>query len=99
MVTAHKLLAHQQKDGDSPVSMVVQDSPEKRRLKIMDGLRRFIMVDTHAVKVGDLENNMESRPVVKPKFTRERQNVFVETGVSWRSIYEVRQILTILSAS
>ena len=49
--------------------MVAQGFPERRRLKIMDGLRRFIMVDTHAVKVGDLENNMESRPVVKPKFT------------------------------
>ena len=35
----------------------------------MDGLRRFAMVDTLAVKVGDLEKNMESRPVVKPKFT------------------------------
>ena len=65
---AHKLLAHQQKDGDSPVNIVVQGSPEKRRLKIMDGLRRFIMVDSHAVKVGDLEKNMESRPAAKPNF-------------------------------
>ena len=53
MVTAHKLLAHQQKDGDSPVNMVVQGFPEKSRLQTMDGLRRFTMVDTHSVKVGD----------------------------------------------
>ena len=60
MITAHKILANQQKDGDSPVSMVVQGFPKKSRLKIMDGLRRFIMADNHeAVKVGDLEKNME----------------------------------------
>ena len=56
---AHTLLAHQQKDGDSPVRMVVQGFPKKSRLKIMDGLRRFIMVDNHeVVKVGDLEKNI-----------------------------------------
>ena len=36
----------------------------------MDGHKRFIMVNNHeAVKVGDLQKNMEPRPVVKPKFT------------------------------
>ena len=37
---------------------------------MMEDFRRFIMVDNHeAVKVGELEQNMESMPVVKPKFT------------------------------
>ena len=35
----------------------------------MDGLRGSIMVDDlEAVKVCEVERNMESRPVVKPKF-------------------------------
>ena len=45
LINAVKLLASPQKDGDSPVKMVVQGPLEKSRLKIMDGLRRFIMVD------------------------------------------------------
>ena len=44
----------------------------------MGGLSRFIMVDNHEpVKVGDLEKVTESRPVVKPKFTKD----FLETVV------------------
>ena len=36
----------------------------------MNGLRKCIAVDNHeAVKVGDVEKNMESKEVVKPKFT------------------------------
>ena len=35
---------------------------------------RFIMVDNReAVKVGELDKNVESRKVVKPKFTTERR--------------------------
>ena len=70
LINALKLLANQQKDGDCPVKMVVQGFQETSRLKIMDALRSFIIVDNRgAVKVGDLEKNMESRPVVKPKST------------------------------
>ena len=40
----------------NPVKMVVQGFQEKSRLKVMVGLRRFIMVDHHeAVKVGGKE--------------------------------------------
>ena len=40
------------------VMMVVQGCVEKGRLKKMDWLRRFIMVDIQdAVKVGDVEKN------------------------------------------
>ena len=57
-----QLLVDQQKDGDSPVKMVVQGLQERSRLKIMYGLRRFIMVDNHeSDRVGDFERNMESR--------------------------------------
>ena len=49
--------------------MVVQGLQEKSRLKIMDALRRFIMVDNHEARVCDSEKNMVSRKVVKPMFT------------------------------
>ena len=50
--------------------------------KIMDGLRRLIMVDNHvAVKVGELEKNMESGKVVKPKFTTDFPEAVVQEGV------------------
>ena len=58
LINAPQLHANQRKDGDSPVNMVVQCLSEQSRLKIMDGLGRFITVD-----------NLESRPVVNPNFT------------------------------
>ena len=48
--------------------MVVQGSQEKRRHKLMDGLRRSVITEK-TVKVGDLLWNMESKKVVKPSFT------------------------------
>ena len=53
---ALKLLANQQKDGDSPVKMVVQGL-----LKIMDGPRKCNAVDNRAEKIGDLEKLTWSR--------------------------------------
>ena len=78
LVNAIKLLADQQKDGGSPV---VQGFQEKSRLQMMDGLRRFIMVDNYgAVKGGDLEKNMVSRTVVKLNFTTKRLEAMVREG-------------------
>ena len=55
----------------------------KRWLKIMNGLRRFIMVDNHeAVKVGDVAKKMESRPAVKPNFTTDFPEAVVRGGGS-----------------
>ena len=55
---------YHQRDGDSPVKMVVQGLQERSCLKQMDGLGRFIMEDDReAVKVGDLGKNMESKKV------------------------------------
>ena len=79
---ALKPLANQQKDGDSSVNMVVQRLPERSWLNMMDWLRSFIMVASHEeVKVDDLEKNMESRPVEKPKFTIDFPEAVVWGGV------------------
>ena len=81
LINALKFLANYQKYGDSPVKMVVEGFQEKSRQQIMDGLRRFIMVDNReAVKVGDSEKNMESRPVAKPKFTTDFPEALVQEG-------------------
>ena len=50
----------------SPVKMVVQNLQERSRHRIMDGPRKFIMVENHeAVKVGEQDKNVESRKVVE----------------------------------
>ena len=47
----------------------------------MDGLRKCIAVDNHeAVKVVDVEKNMESKEVVKPKFTTDFPEAVVREG-------------------
>ena len=68
LINALKLLANQQTGSDSPFEMLVAGHQERRRLKKMEELRRFITVNNHdAVKIGDLEQNMESLSVLKPK--------------------------------
>ena len=70
VINALKLLANQQKDGDSPVKMVVPDLPEKSRPRIMNGLRKCIAAESHAAaQIGDLEKDMTSKRVVKQKIT------------------------------
>ena len=49
LINALTLVANQQKNGDSPVKMVVQGLHDRSRLKMMDGRRSFIMVDKHGV--------------------------------------------------
>ena len=46
----------------------------------MDGLGRFMADNHEAVKVGDLELNMESRPVWRPKFTTDFPDAVVREG-------------------
>ena len=54
-VNALKLLANQQKDGDSPIHSIITGLHERSRRGIVDGLTRFIEADSHsAVDVGDL---------------------------------------------
>ena len=52
-----------QRRGDSPVECWLWASKNEAEL------RRLIMDNHEAAKIGDLEQNMESRPVVKPKIT------------------------------
>ena len=47
LIYALKLLANQQKDGDSPKS-IIAGLHERSRRGIMDGLRSFIEADNHS---------------------------------------------------
>ena len=56
-----KLLASQYQCDVSPVRVLVKGLQERSRLKMMEGLRKFIMMDNHeAIRTGDLENAQES---------------------------------------
>ena len=48
LMNALKLLANQQRDGDSPIQNIVTGMQERSRRSIMDGLRRFIEADNHS---------------------------------------------------
>ena len=55
LINELKLLANQQKDGDSPILNISMGLKEKRRERITNELRRFITSDNHsAVEVGHL---------------------------------------------
>ena len=60
-INALKLLANQQKDGDSPIQCIVTGLCERSRKGIMEGLRNFITVDNHcALDVGHLNEGFRS---------------------------------------
>ena len=70
LVKSLKLLANQQKDGDSPIQNIVTGLHERSRRGIMDGLRSFIRADNHrAVEVGHLRAGTILLHVRKPKFS------------------------------
>ena len=55
LINTLKLLANQQKDGDTPIQSIVTGLCERSRKGIMEGLRNFIKVDNHcALEVGHL---------------------------------------------
>ena len=61
LINAHKLLANQQKDGDSPIQSVVTGLCERSRKGIVEGLSNFIEVDNHsALDVGYLKKGTRS---------------------------------------
>ena len=83
--------------------MVVQGLQERSGLRKMDGRRRFIVVDNHeSVRVGDAEKHMESRNVVKPKFTTDFPEAVVREGADrltlraeegmWRTFIETTDV-------
>ena len=48
LINALNPLANQQKDGDSPIQIIVTGLHERSRRDIMHGLRRFIQADSHS---------------------------------------------------
>ena len=71
LINALKLLARQQKDGDSPTQSTVASLHERSRRGIMDGLRRFIRADNHsAVDVGDLRSFEVQKPQISDGFIK-----------------------------
>ena len=67
-INAIKLLANQQKDGDSSVQSIVTGLCERSTKGIMEGLRNFIEVDNHsALDVGYLKEGTRSFEVQRPK--------------------------------
>ena len=60
-INALKLLANQQKDGDSPIQCIVTGLCERSRKGIMEGLRNFVTVDNNcALDVGHLNEGFRS---------------------------------------
>ena len=82
LVNVLKLLANQQKDGDSPIqSFVTAGLHERSGRGIMNGLRRFIEADNHSgVDVGDLRCGTKSVQVKKPKFSETFPEATVREG-------------------
>ena len=69
LINALKLLANQQKDGDSPIQSIVTGLCERSRTGIMEGLRNFIKVENHsALDVGHLEEGIRPFEVRRLKF-------------------------------
>ena len=79
-INALKLLANQQKDGDSPIQ-IVTGLHERSRRGIMDGLRRFSEANNHsAVDVGHLRRGTKSIPVKKTKFSKAFPEATIREG-------------------
>ena len=69
LINALKLLANQQKDGDSPIQSIATGHCETSRKGIMEGPGNFIKVDNHcAFDVGHLSEGARPFPVRRPKF-------------------------------
>ena len=97
LINAPKLLANQQKDGDSPVQSVATSFCEGSRNGLVEGLRHFIKVDNHcALDVGHLSVGTRSFAVRRPKFEEGVNQGMIEEmtlrGRSWlpESMYQCR---------
>ena len=81
LINALKLLAKQQKDGESPIQSIVTGLHDRSRRSIMDGLRRFIQPDNHsAVDVDDLRHSTRSLKVQKPQSSEAFPEAAVREG-------------------
>ena len=81
LINALKLLANQQKDGDSPIQSIVTGLHERSRKGIMEGLRSFIKEDNHcAVDVGHLRKGKRPFKVQKPNFSEDYPEAAIREG-------------------
>ena len=81
LVNALKLLANQQKDGDSPIQSIITGLHERSRRGIMDGLRRFTETDNHsAVNERDLRRGTKSVKVTKSQFSEAFPEAAIREG-------------------
>ena len=79
LINALKLLANQQKDGDSPIQNIIMGLKEKCRERITNGLRSFIASDNcSAVEVGHLRRGQRPFRVVRPKISGDSSDVLRE---------------------
>ena len=81
LINALKLLANQQKHGDSPIQSIVTGLLRKKQKRIMEGLRNFIEVDNHcALNVGLLNEGTRPFEVRRPKFEEGSPEVLIREG-------------------
>ena len=81
LINALKLLANQQKNGDSPIQSIVTGLHERSRKGIMDSLRSFIKEDNHcAVDVGHLSKGKRPFKVQKPNISEDYPEAAIREG-------------------
>ena len=81
LINEVKLLANQQKDGDSPIQSIVTGLHESSREGIMEGLRSFIKEENHcAVDVGHWRKGMRPCKVQKPNFSEDYPEAAIREG-------------------
>ena len=81
LIDALKLLANQQRDGDSPIQSIVTGLCERSRKGVMEGLRNIIKVDNHcALEVCHLRGGTSSFEVRRTKFEEGCPEVSIREG-------------------
>ena len=79
LINALKLMANQQKDGDSPIQTLIVGLEEKCRERMTNGLRSFIASDNYsAVEVGTCVEASGPFNFVRPKMNGDRSEVLRE---------------------
>ena len=77
LINALKLLANQQKDGDSPMQSVATGLCERSRKGTMEGFTNSLKMDNHcALEVGSSEGRNKVFQGTKAKVRRESPEVF-----------------------
>ena len=81
LISSLKLLANQQKDGDSPIQSIVTGLHERSREGIMEWPRSFIRKDNHgALDVGHAHEGIMPTRVRKPKFSEAYPEAAIREG-------------------